>query len=66
MQTDFISTVQAVGDTYLQKLLVERELAELEEHFFTLRKQEQILLDSLKQKYGTGDINVETGEIQKT
>ena len=62
--------VSTVGELYLAKTLLEKEIAQVEtnikneeQKFTEFQQKERVIYDKLQQKYGTGNINLDTGEI---
>lgn len=62
--------VVALGELHLNKILINSELKKLEQEqlfqeskFEEFREKERVLYTTLQEKYGTGSINLETGEI---
>jgi hypothetical protein len=52
-----------VGQLELQKSLIEADIRVAKEQFGDLTKQEQSLIKLLGEKYGSGEIDLETGII---
>lgn len=42
---------------------VQQTIKEQQEKFVSFQSKERVLFETLQQKYGTGNINIETGEI---
>lgn len=62
--------VSSIGELTLEKFMTETKLSEIhdgikkeESKFLEFQKKERVLFDKLQQKYNTGNINIETGEI---
>lgn len=62
--------VLALGELHLNKILINSEMKKLEQDqliqetkFEEFREKERVLYTTLQEKYGTGSINLETGEI---
>jgi len=62
--------VTLIGENHLNKLViktqldtVEKEIFEQEKRFIEFQSKERLLFQTLQQKYGAGDINMDTGEI---
>jgi hypothetical protein len=60
----------SLGELHLNKkilqnqiLSVEKTMAEYEEKFSTFQDKERVLYDMFQTKYGTSEIDLETGEI---
>lgn len=70
LRNSLLSIISSVGELYLNKVLLQRQLKEVEsaitqqeEKFSEFQQQEKVIYDELQQKYGTGNINMDTGEI---
>lgn len=70
LRETLVEIVTRIGELHLSEFLAKRQLeevqasvAEEEARFVNFQEKERVLFDNLKQKYGTGDINLETGEI---
>lgn len=70
MREQLVELVTLVGEQHLNKVVVqgqlqsiEQQLNTLEQRFAQFQEQERVLFEQLQQKYGTGNINIETGEI---
>jgi oligoribonuclease (3'-5' exoribonuclease) len=66
-----VEIVTIIGEAHLNEYLAERQLEEIrqgvkthEQSFDQFRQEERVLFDELQQKYGTGNIDLETGEIK--
>lgn len=57
------SLVTALGELYYQQIAVESELDELKSRVKANAKDQKKLMESLTEKYGSGRLDVETGEI---
>ena len=62
--------ISAIGELNLNKLLVTKQLADVnsliesqEKRFTEFQESERVLYETLQTTYGTGTINIETGEI---
>ena len=70
LRNALLSIISSVGELHLNKVLMQKQLKEVEsaitqqeEKFTEFQQQEKVIFDKLQQKYGTGNINMETGEI---
>lgn len=70
LRDSFIEVITATGELHLGKVVLEQQLKETDEElrvqelkFAEIQDKERVLLEKFKQKYGTGNINMETGEI---
>jgi hypothetical protein len=62
--------VSSIGELSLNKFQVENQLKEIEQYikeqqdkFLKFQEKERVLFEQLQTKYGTGNIDIETGEI---
>ena len=70
LRESLVEIVTVIGELHLNELLARNQLNEIktqveqqEEKFLQFQQEERVLFDTLQQKYGTGNINLETGEI---
>lgn len=70
LRDSLLEIITVTGELTLSKFLAEQQLNELngviktqQEKFVDFQQKERVLLEQLQQKYGTGNINFETGEI---
>jgi len=70
LRNALLSIISSVGELHLNKVLMQKQLKEVEsaitqqeEKFTEFQQQEKVIFDQLQQKYGTGNINMDTGEI---
>ena len=70
LRAELGSVVQEVGNYTLDQYLLEKSMGALrdklnvsKETFATLLSQEEVLVNRLREKYGIGSINFETGEF---
>lgn len=70
LRETFLEIITVSGELSLTKFVAEKELSELntrikeqQEKFVDFQQKERVLFEQLQQKYGTGNINFETGEI---
>jgi len=69
----FAKNSQALGNIYLEEYavkqrieLLESERAKYVQHFSELQKQEQELLEKMRERYGDGEINIAQGTFTPT
>lgn len=62
--------IYSIGELTINKFLLSSQLQEIEtlidketENFKKFQENERVLYEKLQQNYGTGSINIETGEI---
>lgn len=65
-----VEIITLTGELHISKYLTEKqvtnittELNKQHEKFIEFQEQERVLFEQLQQKYGTGNISFETGEI---
>jgi len=70
LRESLVEIITSVGELHLNELVAKNQLNEIQEQvrqkeelFIEFQQKERVLFDSLQQKYGTGNINLETGEI---
>jgi hypothetical protein len=70
LRTSLLEIITLIGESHLNKVViktqldaVEKEILAQEKRFLEFQSGERVLFEKLQQKYGTGDINMETGEI---
>jgi uncharacterized protein involved in exopolysaccharide biosynthesis len=70
MREQLVEIVTLVGEQHLNRVVTQTQLASidqqittLEQRFIQFQQDERVLFEQLQQKYGTGNINIETGEI---
>ena len=70
LQSKYNQTLFEIGVTEAQRLALQEQVGKLEESkkqlvndLVTIEQKESDLTKSLQEKYGVGNINIETGEI---
>jgi hypothetical protein len=70
LRNSLLEIITTIGELNISKLLVEKQLKDLDEQleeqnekFFQFQDSERVLFEELRGKYGAGDIDMETGEI---
>lgn len=70
LRETLLEIITVTGELTLTKFVAEQQLNELnvniktqQERFVDFQEKERVLFEKLQQKYGTGNINFETGEI---
>jgi uncharacterized protein involved in exopolysaccharide biosynthesis len=65
-----LEIITTIGELHLNQLLIKSQLEEVtaeitqqEKRFAEFRNNERVLFEKLQEKYGTSNINIETGEI---
>lgn len=72
LRTSFVEIVTRIGELNLAKFLLNKEATQMaidieleQEKFIQLQETERVLYEALNKKYGTGNIDVDTGEIKE-
>lgn len=65
-QTQFQNLVNFIGSVEVQIMDLELRKEELKSNFNQLKQQELVLIDELREKYGEGNISLETNEFFPT
>jgi Flp pilus assembly CpaE family ATPase len=70
LRETLLEIITVTGELSLTKFMTETQLNEVianiktqQERFVDFQEKERVLFEQLQQKYGTGNINFETGEI---
>lgn len=70
LRETLLEIVTVTGELHLSKFLAEKQLANLTEEldmqhekFVQFQEKERVLFEQLQKKYGTGNIDIESGEI---
>lgn len=70
LRNSLFGIISSVGELHLNKVLLQNQLNDInqqlehqEEKFAEFQKQEKVIYEQLQEKYGTGNINIDTGEI---
>lgn len=70
LRSSLFGIISSVGELHLNKVLLQNQLNDInqqlehqEEKFAEFQKQEKVIYEQLQEKYGTGNINIDTGEI---
>ena len=70
LRSSLFEIIVALGEAHLNKVVIKAQLdavtAEIEaqeQKFAEFQGKERVLFEQLQQKYGTGNISMETGEI---
>jgi len=65
-----VEIVTQIGELHLSEFMAKRQLDQVqqnvkahEQKFVEFQEKERVLFDQLQQKYGAGNINMDTGEI---
>lgn len=72
LRNTLVEIISTVGELHLSKIVLQKELVQLDDKlnqqntdFFTFQEQERVLYEEMQQKYGTGEIDIQTGEIKE-
>jgi hypothetical protein len=70
LRDSLLTIISTVGEMTLSKSILLKEVESIEENikkeeqkFTEFQKQERVIFEKMQQKYGTGNIDVTTGEI---
>lgn len=70
LQGSLLTIISKVGELTLSKSLLLKEIKNIEanleteqDKFVEFQKKERVIFETMQQKYGTGNIDVTTGEI---
>jgi hypothetical protein len=63
LKEDALEIASTLGELSYQKISIELLIKEQEEKIKGVKKEEAKIFDELKNKYGSVNINIETGEI---
>jgi hypothetical protein len=59
-----LESASILGELYYQKILLDSQIDNQKEKVLNIRKDESVLFEELKSKYGNVTINIETGEFE--
>ena len=59
-----LESASILGELHYQKILLDFQIDNQKEKVLNIRKDESVLFEELKSKYGNVTINIETGEFQ--
>ena len=72
MRESLLEIVVSIGELTLNKFLVQAQLDSIstdinaqQSAFMDFKEKERVLFEKLQQAYGTGNINMETGEVSE-
>jgi hypothetical protein len=72
MRESLLEIVVSIGELTLNKFLVQTQLDSIsadinvqQSAFMNFKEKERVLFEKLQQTYGTGDIDMETGEVSE-
>lgn len=70
LRDSLLTIISKIGELTLSKSLlvkeiksIESDVEEEEKKFLEFQKQERVIFEKMQQKYGTGNIDLNTGEI---
>lgn len=70
LRNSLFTIISSIGELHLNKVLLQNQLNDIseqtkyqEEKFVEFQQNEKVIYEQLQQKYGTGNINIDTGEI---
>jgi hypothetical protein len=72
LRESLLVMLSTIGELHLTKSLLEKEIQRVvdlikteEQNFTNFQERERVIYNKLQEKYGTGDISVDTGEISE-
>jgi hypothetical protein len=70
LRESLLTILTTVGELHLTKTVLEKEIQQIteriqeeEQNFVNFQNRERVVYSKLQETYGTGNINVDTGEI---
>jgi hypothetical protein len=70
MRETLVEIVTSIGELHLNEFIarnqleaIQQSVREQERRFVEFQEKERVLFGSLQEKYGTGNIDIDTGEI---
>jgi len=66
LQQRYFALTQTLGELHLNKLTIENSIVDTTEKISDLRTEEQTLVKDLSDKYGSGTLDLSTGEFIPT
>lgn len=70
LRETLVEIISIIGELHLNKILITKQITDIntqveiqEKRFVEFQEAERVLYETLQQKYGAGNINLETGEI---
>jgi hypothetical protein len=65
IKQDSLEVASILGELGYQKIVIDNQIDEQKKRVLDIKKQESVLFEELKSKYGNISINIETGEINR-
>lgn len=70
LRNSLFAIISSLGELHLNKLILQNQINDVteeikrqEQKFTEFQQSEKVIYEQLQQKYGTGNINIDTGEI---
>lgn len=70
LRESLLEIITNIGEFHLNRVILNRQLTDVtakiteqEQRFLDFQEKERVLFEQLQQTYGTGNIDLETGEI---
>lgn len=70
LRESLFQIVSSIGELNLNKFLLENQISDVDKSikeqqlkFLDFQEKERVLFEQLQNKYGTGNIDIETGEV---
>ena len=65
IKQDSLEVASILGELGYQKIVIDNQIDEQKKRVLDIKRQESVLFEELKSKYGNISINIETGEINR-
>lgn len=65
IKQDSLEVASILGELNYQKIVIDNQIDQQKAKILDIKKQESVLFEELKSKYGNITINIETGEINR-
>jgi hypothetical protein len=65
IKQDSLEVASILGELSYQKIVIDNQIDQQKAKIIDIKKQESVLFEELKSKYGNISINIETGEINR-
>lgn len=65
IKQDSLEVASILGELSYQKIVIDNQIDQQKAKIIDIKKQESVLFEELKSKYGNITINIETGEINR-
>jgi hypothetical protein len=65
IKQDSLEVASILGELSYQKIVIDNQIDQQKAKIIDIKRQESVLFEELKSKYGNITINIETGEINR-